>query len=225
MKKICTIIFLLSATCSFGQKDLAVELRGSNSSFSPEAGKSYNLLYYVRNTGSIKITADDTVFLQIETDGTITGGKQKQLYLDEFMPGDSIFIPFGYHFSKGGTDSIRFCLVLKLNNNGQADDDTSNNTSCAQILVKDIVSGLGETGAANGHTLYPNPTADYVVIENKTDDAAVVEIIDITGRVCITADITGQPVNTSGLVDGVYFCRLLRADKEVLQASRLVISR
>jgi len=227
MRKIYpVVVFLLMATCGFCQKDLSVRLVSPKPPFSPEAGKGYNLLYYVRNTGNVEITADDTVSLEIMTEGTITGAGQKQLFLDEFKPGDSIFIPFGYHFSKGSPDSIRFCLVLKLNHNGPADDDTSNNTSCAKILVKDLTSGFGGADAANRYALYPNPATNYLVIEDKTGEAAVVEITDITGRVCVTANIiTGQPVNTSGLTDGIYFCTLLSTEQTVLQNSRLVISR
>lgn len=69
-----------------------------------------------------------------------------------------------------------------------------------------------ETTAAR---VFPNPAQDEirVLFANGAEEGDVIEVIDATGRVVITQNVAAganaQLVNTSGLAEGVYSCRVI----------------
>jgi hypothetical protein len=69
-------------------------------------------------------------------------------------------------------------------------------------------TGLDKISGGNRISVYPNPFADYIVIEAVTGDIATV--YDLSGKVVLSAGLTAgsNRIDTSALPKGVYVLKL-----------------
>jgi len=62
--------------------------------------------------------------------------------------------------------------------------------------------------------IFPNPAADYISIDfgNKKFENATVEIYDTTGKLCHSANLSGQQIDVQNLAKGMYFAKVRNRD-------------
>jgi predicted outer membrane repeat protein len=75
--------------------------------------------------------------------------------------------------------------------------------------------------------LYPNPTnASFTLSHSGSLDYFGLSIVDITGKVCLKMDLTGQngqiPIDASSLLTGIYFVNIFNANKSLNKTLKLI---
>ncbi|MBS4013116.1 MAG: T9SS type A sorting domain-containing protein [Bacteroidetes bacterium] len=80
-------------------------------------------------------------------------------------------------------------------------------TTVQQVGINDIV--------LEGVNIYPNPASDYLIITLPGENASVINIYDIKGKLVISEQVEGGStrVNVSGLMNGVYMIRIIDGEK------------
>lgn len=101
--------------------------------------------------------------------------------------------------------------------------------SCTDTSECRYISLIGINGIENPNNLkvYPNPsTANQITIEGEINSGTDIKILDISGRLVITAIAEGHKtrVDVSGLKAGTYVISVTSLD-ELIQTKRLVITR
>ncbi|MFH0864660.1 MAG: T9SS type A sorting domain-containing protein [Bacteroidota bacterium] len=73
-----------------------------------------------------------------------------------------------------------------------------------------ISTGINETDTNSITSIYPNPSSDYITIDNM-QDINFIRISNILGETVINMDVTNQTetINTSSLPNGIYFVSLI----------------
>lgn len=64
--------------------------------------------------------------------------------------------------------------------------------------------------------LYPNPAAQYVVLQNKTGAAATIVVSDLQGKIILEDNMSGageKQINVEALKEGIYLLRLVTEEK------------
>lgn len=122
----------------------------------------------------------------------------------------SLCAPSGYASYMWSTGSTAMCItadttvcymVTAVDLNGCASSDTIcvNESPCLGIAEM--------TGDDN--MIYPNPASTFVRIQHNSSDKVPVEIIDVTGKVCISREVENNgEVNISSLAEGIYSVRI-----------------
>jgi hypothetical protein len=77
-----------------------------------------------------------------------------------------------------------------------------------RIAIPSNNTGISTITAGGSISVYPNPFADYIVVEAKSDNRAT--IYDISGKQVLTVDVKAgsNRINTSALLKGVYVLKL-----------------
>ncbi|MBS1941630.1 MAG: VCBS repeat-containing protein [Bacteroidetes bacterium] len=91
--------------------------------------------------------------------------------------------------------------------------------TAVQVLVGP--SGIADQAAANAFTAVPNPASDLITLAGELPaGASAVEVMDVSGRVCLTADISAghRMVQVVQLAPGAYTLRI-RGAHEIRTAS------
>lgn len=71
-------------------------------------------------------------------------------------------------------------------------------------------------------TVFPNPAADYVGVNDENDRVVRIEFYNLTGRQMRTSTISrGEKVNILDLPDGVYFVRLMDKNNHIVTTQRI----
>jgi hypothetical protein len=223
MKKTLTLFTaVLLFSILYGQKDLTLKLEAPTSALDIYPMDVFDLIFTIKNTGAVDILPGDSIRTGIRVDGDIVPGFNQLIQHDTIHPGDSIYIEEGFAFAQSEPDSFLFCLFITTTNGGAFESDTLNNSSCTKLLVKPHATSVAAINPAAGFSIYPNPAADYLVVETGTGEA-VLEIADITGRICLRMPVTdGEVVNITSLENGVYGCRLLSTP---LASAKVMINR
>ncbi|PKP04611.1 MAG: hypothetical protein CVU11_04340 [Bacteroidetes bacterium HGW-Bacteroidetes-6] len=68
---------------------------------------------------------------------------------------------------------------------------------------------------------YPNPTMDYLSLDNIDDDVKQIDIVDIFGNIVMSYSIETS-LNVSGLQPGIFFLRLIDANGSIKATSTFV---
>lgn len=87
-----------------------------------------------------------------------------------------------------------------------------------------FATGVQEHDGHQGVEVYPNPVADVLNIRRADGGAAVMEILDATGRTVVTRDLIGMnsSIDLSHLPAGVYLFQLRGVGRQVLRTGRFV---
>lgn len=78
--------------------------------------------------------------------------------------------------------------------------------------------------SANRNTIsiYPNPTTDYVAVNDESDRVNKLEFYNLTGRQMKSFAVTrGEKYSISELPDGVYFVRLIDKNNRIVTTQRV----
>ncbi len=91
--------------------------------------------------------------------------------------------------------------------------------------TKNQIAGLREvTKSTPSFQLAPNPAGNYVKVSGMKDLDATAEIIDLTGRILISAP-AATPISTEALGNGTYLIRLSSKNGALTEFQRLIICR
>lgn len=75
-------------------------------------------------------------------------------------------------------------------------------------VTDDLCLGITESNG-NVNLIYPNPASTFIRIQHNSSDKVPVEIIDLTGKVCISREVENNcEVNISSLAEGIYSVRI-----------------
>lgn len=87
--------------------------------------------------------------------------------------------------------------------------DSSGCTSVDTICITDDLC-LGISESMNDvNLIYPNPASTFIRIQHNSGDKVPVEIIDITGKVCISREVENNgEMNIASLSEGIYTVRI-----------------
>lgn len=77
---------------------------------------------------------------------------------------------------------------------------------------------LGIAGTTMQPTLiYPNPANTFIRIQHNNGDKVPVEIIDVTGKTCISREIENNgELNITSLAEGIYTVRINGASQKLV---------
>jgi len=112
-----------------------------------------------------------------------------------------------YSWSTGATTmcinaDTTMCYSIMMSD---ANGCTTMDTIC---VIEDPCLGIVES---NGNTLliYPNPASTFIRIQHNSSDKVPVEIIDLTGKVCISREVENNgELNITSLAEGIYTVRI-----------------
>ncbi len=68
---------------------------------------------------------------------------------------------------------------------------------------------------------YPNPTMEYLSLDNIDEDVKQIDIVDVFGNMVMSYSID-MPLNVSGLQPGIFFLRLIDANGNITATSTFV---
>lgn len=75
-------------------------------------------------------------------------------------------------------------------------------------VTDDLCLGITESNG-NVNLIYPNPASTFIRIQHNSGDKVPVEIIDVTGKVCIAREVENNgEVNIASLAEGIYTVRI-----------------
>lgn len=101
------------------------------------------------------------------------------------------------------TPSANGQYAVAINENGCV--DTSN---CITVTTVGVEEGAGAV-----NSVYPNPFSDYVKVAFDGTSAALIEVVDVQGRVVYSGmHFSNTEVNLSGLTPSVYFMRVINGE-------------
>ena len=104
------------------------------------------------------------------------------------------------------------------------DDNTAlalgHNSTVYEMMLEGVT--VEEKGASGGFLLYPLPAEEQLIVRTGKNDMRIrsYNIFDLSGRMIISAPVTGGPeftIDVSGLAPGVYFLNLLSDRKSHTQ--------
>lgn len=76
------------------------------------------------------------------------------------------------------------------------------------VLVEEDTSVDVETLEKNDLQVFPNPTSHTLNILTSSTNTAQVRVIDLSGKVVLEQSLTGQTLDVSGLIPGLYFLQI-----------------
>ncbi len=164
--------------------------------------------------------------------------------IDHFVeyPLDSaIYVQGTFYIGWVQTEAVNMNLGFDRNRNNQNKifkntTGTFSNTSFEGSLMMrpvfvaavDPFASVQEPAIPSGMSIYPNPASDgfMVRIVGVTDNGALVECLDATGRVILQERyVTGSTIGTGQLANGVYLVRAMDRSGAPIAQARLVIQR
>lgn len=199
MKQTATLFaLLLGTTLAFGQNDMSITLNSptNNSTQGPAIPLTFDVT--ITNSGSVDVTASDTVLYAPTLDGSLlSSGGQPLVYafVGPLTAGQSVNRTHnftGFNLGTAPAQSFDFCglvVVFGPNWNGITESDTNNNTSCATInydpngtVSIDENMLVGRLKPIN-ESYFSNGTL-YIRVANVDDAERVsMRLIDLNGRV------------------------------------------
>ena len=141
----------------------------------------------VENMGGTLMTSPDENFANFET---------KYSYIFSIAP-----VPKTFNYTISKFINGDYELVLTDNNTGNKVYYTASNLFCE---VPNKVS----------FKIYPNPTSDFICIENLKPNTSV-KVMDVFGKVLISKKLSDQLIDVKALSNGTYF--LLIEDKKPIK--------
>ena len=217
-------LFVMAATLSFGQYDLSVSM-DNHSNNDNVSDDPLNMDFTIRNLGA-DLTDQDTIYFGITigsnyytvdnfTPGTvngvtITGG----LTSGSNFPVDVSDLTGSFLMTELGGSSGTVCVTVLgvgdsvLSSPTAGDTNPLNNLECVNWSD---ASDFGEYDVSQ-ITVYPNPASEDVFFNLGTVQADQIQIMDITGRVINTINVTSsiEMLDVRDYQSGVYFYSVIK---------------
>ena len=151
------------------------------------------------------------------------GAEQVKLAFEQFEtePGDKLYV------YDGASEDAE--LIGTYSGSNIPSDITSSGNSLLLRFVSDsdgqtlgwkvnyesVVSGVNDELAESGISLYPNPVEDQLNIELNSSDNAVVQIVDVMGKIHRSMIVSGDKVSVdvSNLPAGMYIVKVQQSEK------------
>ena len=87
-------------------------------------------------------------------------------------------------------------------------------------ITDSVFLGIEEVNASNNDvSIYPNPTSDFVTINNLNPDTKSIQLFDLSGKLVKnynTSDIKNNTLSLSGLVSGNYIIKIDNFSKKII---------
>jgi len=88
-------------------------------------------------------------------------------------------------------------------------DGNNNEATCSTVIIVDTYTGINDIDN-NNISIYPNPTSNFIQIENLQTEANTIDILDITGEIVKTVSSNSKniKIDVSTLEKGVYIVKV-----------------
>gem|GEM_PF-1236944 len=197
--------------------------------YAPETGDTlftdvqFDITSYIKNIGADTFRIDDSIAFELSFNGSpiqfdFGSGFVSYITLSnkELAPGDSARMNFSFTLNSGWQNGpADVCVAIYSLDSVDAPLDTisSNDTSCASVIVLDPVGVKNVAGQFSGVRVYPNPSHGIVNFDVQLNEPGRVDVsvADITGKRLIhqSAEVRSVAketitVNTSQLPQGMY---------------------
>ncbi len=197
--------------------------------YAPEAGDTlftdspFDITAYVKNIGVDTFQVQDSIAFELSFNGSpiqFNFGSGFVPYITltnkELLPGDSARVNFSFTLNQGWQNGpADVCVAVYSLDSVDAPLDTisSNDTSCANVIVLDAVNVQKVAGHILGVKVYPNPSNGKVNFDMQLQNPGMVQvsIADITGRRLINKNVAVKSasketisINTGELPEGIY---------------------
>lgn len=126
--------------------------------------------------------------------------------------------PIYMHFSPNQTKGNSMVTITLTEKGNPSNTSTVTYNVCAESTATNNVAN------ANSILLYPNPTIEYFMIQNK-NNVAKVNLSNIAGRQVKTFNTPRDRYEVSDLLPGIYIVQLIDSKNKVIKTSRLSIQR
>lgn len=128
-----------------------------------------------------------------------------------------------------GNQSGNICVQASVgingfNTQGEPDDtDWSDNSRCIFYVVPPNTMSIGENNFLS-ISAFPNPATDVINFNLGTNEASLINILDISGRIVETINVvnTIETLNTSNFDSGVYFYQV-QSEGKVVKTSKFSV--
>lgn len=94
-----------------------------------------------------------------------------------------------------------------------------------RIMNLSCTSDLNEEGESTSSFVYPNPASDRLFIEGNVDLNQAIDILDASGRICLSAQYTRTGIDLKALASGLYLIRYHNQIQGRQETKRLLISK
>jgi hypothetical protein len=231
MKKLLLSACILLSGIAFAQKDISVTLSSPAQYSSVVNGVSFAPSGIITNLGAA-LTANDTIVVLITLNNNpvtyTSGGTQYYwgIIVAHGAVATNATLPFtlspSLSFNITTFSGATMCAVASLQNGGNVDGNTTNNTSCNAITLS-VHAGVNEvSGVANSVKVYPNPARDMVNFSVDGEVAKTITIMDITGKQVENIVITSgnTQVNVGNYTGGIYLYQIKSEDGQVIKSGK-----
>jgi hypothetical protein len=246
MKKVLTLLFLVGLTISgFAQKNLDISLDqiASPTQLQSEIGVGTRIPVKLicKNNGTDDLAAGDTLYwnaliIDLATNQIILQIPQNATSGNAYLTAISRAVPVGDTISVGNNFSttayvefsraIRFggsCGAINRANPIQ-DANTANNSTYVDITWWNVDRNgvsVDKVSFDNNIALYPNPANNELNVQLKYAQYAdvVVELIDITGKVVLSENVSssisnnGYTLDVSNVPNGIYIVKVVNGEQ------------
>lgn len=233
MKKLLLAVTLLVGGAAFAQqtRDMKIDLIKPAANDKIINGQPFEIEYIITNTSTEPtIATDSMIVLYILNNNQQLNipGQSPNFTTNRILnQNDTIWRKFTLQLTINGTSGptpIPFCVRLFAQNGNQTiDPSQTNNNACNTVTVS-----LSEVSKAIASMkVYPNPASDLLTISFDYPKAKQVKIVDITGRLVATQEISGTEtdVNVSGLTNGVYVYQIVDNDGGTIHSGKFSVAK
>ncbi|MCW5921129.1 MAG: PKD domain-containing protein [Saprospiraceae bacterium] len=97
-------------------------------------------------------------------------------------------------------------------------------TKCKVVEVK-ITSGTSNPQGVGEVKVYPNPTSGWIMLPDIDGVPRLIEVLDITGRLVRSVNMSENELDLSELENGLYFLRVTRMDNGAVGSAKVIVSK
>lgn len=119
-------------------------------------------------------------------------------------------------FNLAQTINFSIPVFVDLDADGDKDLFVGEDVGVIKYFKNQIATDIkvGQTLSMGQFKLYPNPAQDFVQIayEGLNDKGVKIEVMDVTGRVCITHYDMNEKISLVGLAEGMYSVKITQAN-------------
>lgn len=230
MKKILlTVAIALTANFTFAQRSIDWSVEEVSSPTQVVHNVQTVVNYVCKNNGPDIAEVGDTVFTRAVINNQLVTGWVYRLLTADLAVGDTIHLTFNIapiNINNGLSFNGPFLVQSLLQDRPdlilETQGTVANNEKSKTIpYINDKGWGVSVSNISSNSSLsiYPNPSSSILNIDvamiNASQDA-VLEIVDMTGKVVMTVNgyntATGYNVNVDGLNKGIYMVRVQNGD-------------
>lgn len=147
-------------------------------------------------------------------------------YISQNAPAD-VYAAIGKNGQLLSISPSEDLIVVRM---GNATEDALVSTTLHDDIWERIMnlactSDLNEEEENTSSFIYPNPVSDRVFIEGSVDFTKAVDILDASGRICLSAQYTRAGIDLKALTSGLYLIRYYDQIQGRQETIRLLISK